>query len=166
MVRIRSIVVKNGFNALLHALAWMARRPGLAPLSSMVGRGLASASCMAKGITRVSNVTELGLAWQRSFPSAKPVPIESVVGSTVVARIHTTCPLRGTGDVEACYRMMEFDRAVVGRAGGRFVVLSSQATPGIDHCRVAMRMADSAMDDLVPAHVAARKARPRTLDPG
>lgn len=159
-MRTRSKLAKNTVKALLHVLAWIARKPRLATLSRWTGRGLAAVTCRAKGVRRAADVAELGIAWQRSFPSTKEVPIESVLGSTVIAQIHTRCPLRGTGDVEACYRMMEFDRAVVERAGGRFVVLDSQATPGVAHCRVAMRLADVPMEDLAPAHLAERGQRP------
>jgi hypothetical protein len=48
--------------------------------------------------------------------------------------------------------MMQFDRSFVQRAGGRFVVLQSQATPGIEVCRVAMRDVSLPCGDLVPAH--------------
>lgn len=71
---------------------------------------------------------------------------------TVHARILTPCPLRGTGDVHACHRMMAFDRAVLRRAGGQFVVLRSQAEPGVTRCQVALRLQGQPIDDLVPAH--------------
>jgi hypothetical protein len=74
----------------------------------------------------------------------------------VYAQIHTPCPLAGTGDLRACHRMMEYDREVVRHAGGQFVVLESQATPGVKHCRVAMRMKNVPTDDLTPAYAASK----------
>jgi len=79
-----------------------------------------------------------------------------VDATTAYGEIHTPCPLRGTGDLEACHRMMSYDRAFVGRAGGRFVVLSSQAEPGVRVCRVAMRNEHLPYEDLVHAHKRAR----------
>ena len=140
----------------LGALAFLARRPMLEPLSNAVTRSLAAATVRAKRIGRASSTSELGPLWQRSFPSKKQVPIESTSEETVVAQIHTPCPLRGSGDLEACHRMMEFDREVMRRAGGQFVVLQSQATPGVSHCRVAMRMQGKSLAGLIPAHIAAR----------
>ncbi|MDP3939378.1 MAG: hypothetical protein Q8R92_14760 [Deltaproteobacteria bacterium] len=105
-----------------------------------------------KGIRRAGSVEELGASWQRAFPAKKQVPIEKVEGNTVYAQIHTPCPLRGTGDVDACYRMMEFDREVLRRAGGQFVVLDSQSEPGRTWCRVAMRLDGESVEDLVQAH--------------
>ena len=64
----------------------------------------------AKAIGRATEDGDLGPLWQRAFPSRKQVPIENTSHNTVVAQIHTPCPLRGTGDVHACYRMMEFGR--------------------------------------------------------
>jgi len=98
-------------------------------------------------------------AWQRAFPSRKQVPIVAVdaASATAYAEIRTPCPLAGSGDVEACWRMMEYDRAFAARAGARFVVLASQATPGVTAGRVALRPLALPADDLVPAHALAKK---------
>lgn len=113
---------------------------------------LARSTVRSKRIGHVSALPDLGKAWQRGFPSAKQVPIESISATTVFAQIHTPCPLAGSGDLRACHRMMEYDREVLRHAGGQFVVLESQATPGVKHCRVAMRLDNMPTDDLVPAY--------------
>lgn len=107
---------------------------------------------------------ELGRAWQRLMPTPKIVPITQVEGDTAYGEIHVACPLRGTGDVEACHRLMAYDRALVRPMGARFVVLESQAEPGVTRCRVAMRPIDVPASDLVPAHVRARASR-QPVDP-
>lgn len=81
------------------------------------------------------------------------MPVTGIDARTVYAEIHTPCPLRGSGDVHACHRMMEYDRAVMRCAGAQFVVLRSQAEPGVTRCQVAMRRLDDVVDDLVPAHL-------------
>lgn len=144
--------IRSLTQAVLSLLAFFARRPRLAWASNCLTRLLARTTVKAKAIGRASEVAELGSLWQRSFPSKKQVPIESVTENTVIAQIHTPCPLRGTGDVHACHRMMEFDREVLRRAGGQFVVLESQATPGVSHCRVAMRLQGESLSGLVAAH--------------
>jgi hypothetical protein len=149
--RMKNTVIRLSAQATLRALAFLAKRPALTAVSNGVTRGLAVIIVKSKHIGRASTVAELGSLWQRSFPSKKQVPIESITEDTVVAQIHTPCPLRGTGDVHACHRMMEFDREVVRRAGGQFVVLQSQAEPGNTHCRVAMRMKGQSLEGLVPA---------------
>ena len=142
---IGGVIVKKKFirwamQLVLHILAFMARRPRLLTLSNAVTRWLARRTVRSKSIGRASNVAELGTLWQRSFPSSKQVSIYSVSETTVTAQIHTRCPLRGSGDLKACHHMMEFDREVLRHAGGQFVVLRSQATPGVEYCTVAMRM--------------------------
>jgi hypothetical protein len=100
-----------------------------------------------------STVEDVGNEWQRMFPSRKDVPITGVENDTVYAEIHMPCPHRGTGNVEGCYRMMEYDRKMLERIGGQLVVLRSQAEPGVEVCQLAIRKVDVPVDDLVPAHV-------------
>jgi hypothetical protein len=149
-------LIRSFGQAMLSVLAFFARRPFLTPLSNLLTRSLARLTVSAKSIGHAQAVAELGPLWQRSFPSKKQVPIESTSNNTVIAQIHTPCPLRGSGDVHACYRMMEFDREVLRKAGGQFVVLESQATPGVSVCRVAMRLQGESLDGLVAAHERAR----------
>ena len=137
---------------MLRVLAFFARRPRLEAASNVLTRALARLAVQSKAIGRAERAAELGPLWQRSFPSKKQVPIVSVSEGTVIAEIHTPCPLRGGGDVHACYRMMEFDREVLRHAGGQLVVLESQATPGVTVCRVAMRLQGQSLDGLVAAH--------------
>ena len=145
-------LIRSTTQAVLSLLAFFARRPRLSFASNLLTRSLARFTVRVKAIGRTNEIAELGSLWQRSFPSRKQVPIESIAGNTVIAQIHTPCPLRGSGDVHACYRMMEFDREVVRRAGGQFVVLESQATPGVTFCRVAMRLKGESLADLSAAH--------------
>jgi len=143
---------KHGFQAILRLFAFVARRERLAWLSVGLGHTMATVVRRSRGMGQARHVADLGSIWQRAFPSTKQVPLESITDRTVIAQIHTPCPLRGTGDLDACHRMMAFDRSVVERSGGQFIVIESQATPGVTICRVAMRMADQPVDDLVPAH--------------
>lgn len=144
--------IRYSTRLVLNMLAYFARRPRLSPVSNLLTRSLAGFTVKARKIGHAREVGELGSLWQRSFPSSKQVPIESVSATTVMAQIHTPCPLRASGDLHACHRMMEFDREVVRRAGGQFVVLESQATPGVSFCRVAMRLEGESMEDLPAAH--------------
>lgn len=149
---IRKWLIRNSMQALLGLLAFFARRPALNGVTRFLTQSMARATVRARHIGAAATPGELGPLWQKSFPSKKQVPIERVEGRTVYAQIHTPCPLRGSGDVHACHRMMEYDREVLRRAGGQFVVLDSQATPGRTFCRVAMRLEGDPIEDLVPAH--------------
>ncbi|MDD3762972.1 MAG: hypothetical protein PHP86_06765 [Nevskiales bacterium] len=144
--------------SVLRVSAWMARQERLNALTETCMNLLARATIRTKRIRHADSLEGLGRQWQRGFPSAKQVPIKDITANTVFAEIHTPCPLRGTGDVRACHRMMQFDREVVRRAGGQFIVLSSQATPGNAFCRVAMRPLGADVSDLVPAHEVSRNA--------
>jgi len=150
----RRALIKYGTRFMLALLAFMARHPLLHGLSGRVSRYLASQAVQRKNLRPTTQLAELGRLWQRSFPSAQQVPIEGISGTTLIGQIHTRCPLRGSGDLQACQRMMEFDREVLRQVGGQFVVLQSQASPGVSHCRVAMRLAGQPMDDL-PGIIAA-----------
>ncbi len=143
---------RHSFGVFLRLSAALARRERLTPLTESLMRGLALATVRSKGIRAANSVADLGEQWQRAFPSRKQVPITRVDERTVYGEIHGHCPLRGTGDVEACHRMMEYDREILRKAGGEFVVLASQSEPGRTHCEIAIRPAGASLDDLVPAH--------------
>ena len=98
------------------------------------------------------DAASLGAEWERLLASKKTAHVTHVEGETAYGEISVHCPLRGTGDVHACHRLMAYDRALVKAAGGEFVVLESQAEPGRTTCRVAIRRAGASMNDLVPAH--------------
>lgn len=157
-MRLKNHLICGVMQGLLAVSAALARRPGLQPLSDAWARSLAALTVRLRGIAPPADPAPaaLGRTWQRSFPSAKQVPLIGQDATTVYAEIHTPCPLRGSGDVHACHRMMEYDRAVLRRAGGAFVVLRSQAEPGVTRCQVAMRRLDAPLDDLVPAHARQR----------
>lgn len=131
--------------------ATVARSP-LNALTGFLMRRLGDFTLWVQGGRRQGELTGMAREWQRMFPRKEMVPIVAEDEDTVVAEIHAACPLRGTGDVNACYRMMEYDRYMLKTLGGQLVVLNSQSEPGRSHCRVALRMADASVDDLVAAH--------------
>lgn len=149
--RTRKLFIRWSMWVAMSALAFMARRSAFAPISDATTRWMARTIVRAKRIGPAQSAAELGALWQSSFLSKNQVPIESISDRTAIAQIHTRCPLHGSGDLKACHRMMEFDRELLRQIGGKFFVLQSQATPGINHCRVAMRMqGDSRTDPCEP----------------
>jgi hypothetical protein len=106
-----------------------------------------------KKIDKATTLEELGRNWQKGFATTKQVPITKIDEQTVFAEIHTPCPLRNTGDTLACFKMMSYDRQIVKKAGGQFIVLESQAEKGKTICKVAMRFQATKMNDLVAAHL-------------
>ncbi|HAI76502.1 MAG TPA: hypothetical protein DCM08_09660 [Microscillaceae bacterium] len=150
---IQKFFVKNTVAFTLKMLAFVARRPKWRKLSDWLTTTLANSTIRSKRIRQATDLQQLGEQWQRGFPSKKQVPISHIDERTVYAEIHTPCPLRGTGDTHACYAMMRYDREIVKKAGGVFVVLQSQATPGQTFCKVAMRFQQADVSDLVSAHL-------------
>jgi len=149
---LKNSIIKHSVQSILFISAWMARKESLNTVTEMFMSSIARAIIKSKKIREAHNLEDLGKQWQRGFPSSKQVPIKKITTDTVYAEIHTPCPLRDTGDIHACYRMMQFDREVVKKAGGQFIVLSSQATLGNTFCQVAMRRKGMSISDLTPAH--------------
>jgi hypothetical protein len=99
-----------------------------------------------------TEIEALGKEWQRMFPSNDDVPITKITDDTVFAEIHIRCGHRGSGNVQGCHRMMEYDRKMLERIGGQLVILRSQAEPGVAICQLAIRKAGAPLDDLTHAH--------------
>jgi hypothetical protein len=118
-------VPKQLFMAIMPVSVWFSSRPWLNFATRPLMRGLAAATMRVRKARPQTTVEEIGEEWQRMFPSRKGVPITGVENDTVYAEIHITCPHRGTGNVEGCYRMMEYDRKMLEDIGGQFVVLRS-----------------------------------------
>jgi hypothetical protein len=95
-----------------------------------------------------------GREWERLLGYRRYAHVTRVDASTstVYGEITGRCPLRGTGDLAACDRLMAYDRGLMAPLGARFVVLASQAEPGRTSCLVAMRAQELDAADLVPAH--------------
>jgi hypothetical protein len=146
-------VPKQLFLALVPVSVWFSSRAWLSGVTRSLMRFFGSVTLKMRKAQTQSTVEDVGNEWQRMFPSRKDVPITGVENDTVYAEIHMPCPHRGTGNVEGCYRMMEYDRKMLERIGGQLVVLRSQAEPGVEVCQLAIRKGDVPVDDLVPAHV-------------
>lgn len=152
MEKFKKAFIKNLVKVILKVQAFLFRHKVLNILGYILNHLMAWSRIIGKNITKAETIGQLGVKWQQGFLSIKQVPITGMDATTVRAEIHTECPLRGTGDVEACYKMMSFDRRVLKAAGGQFVVLESQAQEGVHKCKVAMRFKGEDMSDLVPAY--------------
>ena len=140
MTRIRRWVVKHGVRMFLRLAAGLCRSNG--PMGEKLMDALGRLVAWRRRVQPSTDPTQLGQTWQRAFPSKKQVPITHVKGRTAFGEIHTPCPLRGTKDEKACYRMMAYDRSFMAQAGALFEVLESQATPGVTVCKVAIHAAN------------------------
>ncbi len=129
--------------------AMLARRPKLTAFTRWLTRLSAWYSLTIKRGQPKTSLREVVSEWQRMFPSEDINRLVSIDEGTAYAEVHVHCPLRGTGDVMACYRLMEYDRAMLERIGGQLVVLKSQAEPGRDVCKAALRLQDADMSDFI-----------------
>lgn len=78
--------------------------------------------------------------------------IKEITAETAYVEIHLHCPLRGTGKVHTCYKMMNYDRKLMRGVGGSLIVLESQSNSGKEFCKLAIRREGVSTHDLVPAH--------------
>lgn len=100
------------------------------------------------------DVEAIAEEWRRMFGLNRYWKIEKVEDGTAYCEIHFDCSLERSGDVQACHRLMEYDRALLDKIGGQMVVLESRADPAVQHrCRIAIRKRDDERQDLVAAHL-------------
>ena len=152
MNRLQKMFIKNTVNTFLKIQAYLFRKEQLNALGYKLNSIIAKSTIKSKKIGNAKSLEELGKNWQKGFPAKKEVPIVDKDEKTIFGEIHTKCPLRGTGDVEACYKMMSYDREIVEKAGGQFVVLESQAEEGVQKCKIAIRFQHEDISDLKHAH--------------
>jgi hypothetical protein len=141
------------FNSLVNVTHWLTESEKRNVLGKPVSRFLGSVTLIIKKGKKEESIEDIAKEWQRMFPSKKMVPIVKLEDDTVFAEIRSPCPYRGSGNTKGCYRMMEYDRKLMEAIGADFVVLSSQAEPGVDYCRIAITNNIENRKDLVPAHV-------------
>lgn len=135
----------NGFTGPLARTAWHWRTRWIARLLASViwrkNRGQAQHGTLA-----------IAEEWRRLFGLPQFWRIERVEDDTAYCEIHFPCALEGSGDVAACQRLMEYDRALLKKIGGQLVVLQSRADPQVrGACQVAIRRIDDLRADLIPA---------------
>jgi hypothetical protein len=93
---------------------------------------------------RQHTVQGAALEWRRLFGLDEYWRVARIEDDTAYAEIHFPCSLERTGDVAACHRLMEYDRALLAKIGGELTVLASRADPRVQGCcQVAIRLRDN-----------------------
>ena len=146
-------VNKHLFHSLIHVTRWLTENERRNLLGKPVLRFLGTVTLAIKNGKKQDGVEQAAEEWRNMFPSKEMHPITKIEGDTVFAEIQIHCPYRGSGNIEGCNRMMEYDRRMMETIGADFVVLKSQAEPGVEHCLVAMTREIEDRKDLIPAHV-------------
>ena len=144
---------KHMFNSLIYVTYWLTKNKLRNFIGKPILRCLGGITLFVKKGDKKEPIEDIANEWQQMFPSKKMVPIVRVAAGTAFAEIRSTCPYRGSGNVEGCYRMMEYDRKMMETIGADFVVLRSQAEPGVEYCLIAMTKEHQNREDLTPAHI-------------
>ena len=154
--RIYTVPVFMGFGL---PIFFMARFRLLEGFARFLARFDARIVLMVFGGRPHDSPQELAEEWNRLMPAPRSrYPVLGADDRTAYVEIRIHCPLRGTGNAEACWNAMEFDRALLRGIGGQLVVMESQSNSGKDYCRLAIRRGGADLSDLEVAH-------PRWLSP-
>jgi len=129
---------KQLFNSLMGFTHWVTETERRNIIGKPFMRALGNLTLRVKKASHKSTALEAAEEWQRMFPSKKMVPITRIEEKIVYAEIHSECPYHGSGNLEGCHRMMEYDRKMMEKIGSTFLVVKSQAEPGVTHCQVAI----------------------------
>ena len=131
----------------------MARVKRLEPVALRLARGFAWLVHSTFGRRKKTSAEALAREWNRLMPRPRSAfPIIRTENETAYVEIRIHCPLRGTQDAMACWRSMEFDRALMKPLGGALVVMESQSVTGGSCCKLAIRRAGADFSDLPVAH--------------
>lgn len=136
------------FKGFVHFTAAVAQSP-FDNFSKALMRTLANINLAMNGAKPQPDLPAVATEWKRMFPiNPEQMPVTKVTDDTVFMEIREYCPLREKG-IEACNRLMEFDRQTLGKLGAQLVVLRSQAEKeGVTVCQLALRKPGADVSDL------------------
>ena len=141
----------------LRIFAFFAKRKGFTRFTQFLTTKAANLNIKLNKPQPATNVEALAHAWQQMMPSdaQDKFTIEGINQATDTAwvKIHIQCPLRGTGNAEACYKLMNYDRTLMKKVGGELIVKESQSNSGEDHCILAIRKRGANTSNITPAHL-------------
>ena len=136
----------------LTLLAAIARHRFFRGLAKPLTHALAWLNVRVNGHCPKEALTALGQTWVAMMPpnDQELFRITEVTDEATFAEIHLHCPLRGSGDGQACHALMNYDRSLMKAVGGQLEVLESQATSGKTFCRLAIRRANGSQPEHEP----------------
>lgn len=142
------------FVSILRIMAFFSKRSIFDRFTFAITKKNAKLNIRLNNPTIADNVSDLAKTWKQLMPSDGQhlFKITELSENTAYAEIHLHCPLRGTGNVEACHKLMNYDRTLMEKVGGELVVLESQSNSGKNYCSLAIREKGENMSDLIPAH--------------
>jgi len=139
----------------LRIFAFFAKRKGFTRFTQFLTTKAANLNIKLNKPQPATNVEALAHAWQQMMPSdaQDKFTIDGITTNTAQVKIDIQCPLRGTGNAEACYKLMNYDRTLMRKVGGELIVKESQSNSGEDHCILAIRKRGADTSDITPAHL-------------
>ena len=141
------------FENILKLTGPIARNTRLNLVTKYWMRALAKLTLLTNTGRQKNTVGDIADEWLRMFPKEINT-LGKVRDNTAYAQVHANCPLVGSGDTHACFRMMEYDRALLKKIGGELTVIASRANPRVSGpCQVAIRKQGDKRADLIPAHL-------------
>ena len=140
------------FERTLTLLAVVARHWLFGQLAKPLTATLAWLNVRVNGHRPKEALTALGQTWVAMMPpnDQELFRITEVTDEAAFAEIHLHCPLRGSGNGQACHALMNYDRSLMKAVGGQLEVLESQATSGKTFCRLAIRRAIGSQPEREP----------------
>ncbi len=142
------------FSGTLSFLAFLAQRPRLQKTTAWFTSRFAQLNLYLNKPAQTKELHSLANQWKALMPpdGQENFKVKEVTEDTAFTEIHLKCPLRGSGNVEACYELMNYDRKLMDAVGGTLIVLESQSNSGKDYCSLAIRPKGASIEDLTPAH--------------
>ena len=142
------------FNTTLIFLALMSKSKLLYPLIHRLTSSIAKLNIFLNKPEKADTTEALATTWKSLMPpdGQEYFKVRQIDDRTAITEIHLHCPLRGTGDVHACHKLMNYDRKLMEKVGGQLVVLESQSNSGKSFCRLAIRKSGEDISDLKAAH--------------
>lgn len=92
---------------------------------------------LAKGTLKDNNAEKkqgaesIAKEWQRMFGLNDYFRVVQINENEAVCEIHFDCVLAKTGNINACHKLMEYDRAIVRSIGGELTVIESRTDPSV-----------------------------------
>lgn len=142
------------FNCTLKILYWLSKWRVTRGFITIITNILAQFNLVLNRPKKNSDINELAQTWKKLMPpdGQDYYKITEVTETTAYAEIHLHCPLRGTDDVDACYKFMNYDRTLMKKVGASLTVLESQSNSNKNYCKLAIRNFQRTTEDLIPAH--------------
>lgn len=140
------------FNRITQFLGRISQKRHLNMVTYILTWLLAKLTILSRKGQPKNSVEDITKEWLRMFPDGI-CSIEKFEDKSGYGLVHADCSLVGTGNVSACYKMMNYDREMIKKLGGTLTVIESRANPAVkDFCKVIIRASNDRRVDLIPAH--------------